>query len=39
MLKANKGDIESRTILIAMKLEPTVTDKVTITVQSLNWFI
>jgi hypothetical protein len=24
MLNANRGDIESRTILIAMKLEPTV---------------
>jgi len=38
MLNANRGDIESRTILIAMKLEPTVTDKVIITTQSLNWF-
>jgi hypothetical protein len=39
MLKAKRGDIESRTILIAMKLDPTVTDKVIITTQSLNWFI
>jgi hypothetical protein len=38
MLNANRGDIESRTILIAMKLEPTVTDKVIISTQSLNWF-
>jgi hypothetical protein len=39
MLNANKGDIESRTILMAMKLEPTVKDKVIITNQSFNWFI
>ena len=39
MLNANKGDIESRTILMAMKLEPTVIDKVIITTQSFNWFI
>ena len=39
MLNANKGDIESRTILMAMKLEATVIDKVIITTQSFSWFI
>jgi hypothetical protein len=39
MLNTNRGNIESRTILIAVKLEPTVTDRVIITTQRLNWFI
>jgi hypothetical protein len=39
MINTNRGNIESRTILIAMKLEPTVTDRIIITTQSLNWFI